>query len=62
MEERNITTTTAATESQAITTNAGTQEAAISDERIPGKLICTIMAVVIVIVFVAMLHALRNRK
>ena len=28
------------------------------DERIPGKLICTI----IVIVFVAMLHALRNRK
>ena len=32
------------------------------DERIPGKLICTIMAVVIVIVFVAMLHALRNRK
>ena len=27
-----------------------------------GKLICTIMAVVIVIVFVAMLHALRNRK
>ena len=27
------------------------------DERIPGKLICTIMAVVIVIVFVAMLHA-----
>ena len=25
------------------------------DERIPGKLICTIMAVVIVIVFVAML-------
>ena len=62
MEERNITTTTAATESQAITTNAGTQEAVISDERIPGKLICTIMAVVIVIVFVAMLHALRNRK
>lgn len=32
------------------------------DERIPGKLICAIMAVVIVIVFVAMLHALRNRK
>lgn len=31
------------------------------DERIPGKLICTIMAVVIVII-VAMLHALRNRK
>ena len=32
------------------------------DELIPGKLICAIMAVVIVIVFVAMLHALRNRK
>ncbi len=32
------------------------------DERIPGKLICAIMAVAIVIVFVAMLHALRNRK
>lgn len=45
MEERNITTTTAATESQAITTNAGTQEAAISDERIPGKLIGAIVAV-----------------
>ena len=40
--------------------DAGMQSA--RDERIPGKLICTIMAVVIVIVFVAMLHALRNRK
>lgn len=34
----------------------------VRDERIPGKLICAIVAVVIVIVFVAMLHALRNRK
>ena len=34
----------------------------VRDERIPGKPICAIVAVVIVIVFVAMLHALRNRK
>ncbi|MDU5355524.1 MAG: hypothetical protein E6145_07215 [Bifidobacterium longum] len=34
----------------------------IPGKLIPGKLICAIMAVVIVIVFVAMLHALRNRK
>ena len=37
-------------------------DAVMQSARIPGKLICTIMAVVIVIVFVAMLHALRNRK
>ena len=34
----------------------------VRDARIHGKLICAIVAVVIVIVFVAMLHALRNRK
>ena len=58
MQERNTTLET----TSHISRNSSENVRKMPDERIPGKLICTIMAVVIVIVFVAMLHALRNRK